>query len=135
MANENQLIELEQLVQAQVVKALESKKSLDNIPKVYTEDDLNDLEQRNLLFSKTHVFAKNQLVKWKKGLKNRKLPKENQPAVVIDVLSPPLISEAESGTPYFREPLDILLGFIDERDGDFLVFHYDSRRFEPYTIE
>jgi len=33
---------------------------------------------------------------------------------------------------YYRERLDILLGFPDE-DDEFCVLHYDSRRFEPYT--
>ena len=36
----------------------------------------------------------------------------------------------DSGSPYFREPLDIVLGFVDG-DGDFITYHFDSRRFAP----
>ena len=37
----------------------------------------------------------------------------------------------DASTPYYREPLDVVLGLTDE-DGDFLCFHFDSRRFEPF---
>jgi hypothetical protein len=81
----------------------------------------------------THTFQPRQLVKWKKGLKNKKLPKEGQPAIVLEVLTAPLDQvERDSGSPYFREPLDIVLGVIDE-DEDFMIFHFDKRRFEPYS--
>jgi len=29
------------------------------------------------------------------------------------------------------EPLDVLSGIL-HRDGNFLVYHFDSRRFQPY---
>jgi len=135
MANEDQLIQ--QLVQAELMKALELKSdAIVSEPKVYGERDIEDLKQLNALFSTKYVFEKNQIVRWKKGLQNRRLPAKNQPAIVMDVLHPPILSsEEQSGSPYFREPLDIVLGFIDESDGDFMAFHYDSRRFEPYLNE
>jgi hypothetical protein len=37
----------------------------------------------------------------------------------------------DAGSPFFQEPLDVVLGIID-RDGDFFCYHYDSRRFEPF---
>jgi len=81
-----------------------------------------------------HTFKKKQLVKWKEGLRNKKLPKDNEPAMVLEVLSEPLIQhETETGTPYFREPLDLVLAVLDE-DNDLVVFHYDSRRFEPFLV-
>ena len=130
MANEDKLIE--QFVQAQVAKALESK----TVIKDYTVEDINGLKELNELFLKKHDFKKGEIVKWKKHLKNRRLPTENQPAIVVDILYPPLLSnEEETGNTYFREPLDIILGFINESDGAFIVFHYDSRRFEPYNPE
>ena len=71
-------------------------------------------------------------MKWKEHLKNRKLPHKNQPAIVIERLAIPVIStDNESGSPYFLETLDIILGII-VGDGTFLTFYYDSRRFEPY---
>jgi hypothetical protein len=130
MANEDKLIE--RFVQDQVAKALESK----TVIKDYTVEDINGLKELNELFLKKYDFKKGQIVKWKKNLKNRRLPTENQPAIVVDILYPPLLSnEEETGNTYFREPLDIILGFINESDGAFIVFHYDSRRFEPYDPE
>lgn len=73
------------------------------------------------------------LVQWKPGMKNRKTPDYDEPMVVMDVLKQPIIDATfESGSVYYREPLDILLGFFDE-DGDFGVLHYDSHRFAPYA--
>jgi hypothetical protein len=84
-------------------------------------------------FHKAHQFTAGQLVTWKKGMKNRRSPDYGEPAIVIEVLTSPLINPGdESGTPYFREPLDIIIGTLDS-DGDLLCFHYDSRRFEPYA--
>ena len=40
------------------------------------------------------------------------------------------MDKQDSGTPYFNEPLDLILGLIDE-EGDFAIFYYDKRRFEP----
>ena len=83
--------------------------------------------------SKKYTFHKGDVVRWKTGLKNKKRPAENEPAIVVEVLVSALSdpSEKSAGSPYFREPLDIMLGVIDE-DGHFLTFYYDSRRFEPF---
>jgi len=111
------------------------KNDIDSLPddKCYSENDVNELKQRNESFLEKYNFEKKQILKWKKGLKNRTLPMENQPVIVVDILNPPLLStEKESGSTYFHEPLDIILGFIDEKHDDFIVFHYDSQRFEPY---
>ena len=102
-------------------------------PKSYSEDDVKELQTSYESFLQIYDFKNGQFVKWKKGLKNKKFPEDNQPAIVIEVWNEPTIdSESRSGTPYIREPLDIALGIID-RDGDFSIFHYDKRRFEPYS--
>lgn len=75
------------------------------------------------------------LATWKPGLKNRRFPAYGQPAIVVERLSAPLLDhETESGMTYYREPLDLLLGIL-YRDGDFLVYHFDSRRFQPYEAD
>jgi hypothetical protein len=81
-----------------------------------------------------HEFKVGVLVKWKEGLKNKKRPYSNQPAIVVQLLETPLINKfgEETGSPYYREPLDIVLGLFDD-DGEFLMFYYDKRRFEPYS--
>jgi len=72
------------------------------------------------------------LVEWKPGLQNKKKPRYGEPGIVVEVLGVPIHGETdESGSAYFREPLDLIVGFIEE-SGDFVVFHYDQRRFKPY---
>lgn len=69
---------------------------------------------------------------WKPGMKNRKVPAYGEPAIVLAVLPEPLIDDSfESGSVYFREQLDLILGFHDE-DEEFVALHYDARRFEAY---
>ncbi len=69
------------------------------------------------------------------GLKNRRVPRYGRPAVVVAVLDTPVRdSERESGSTYFREPLDWVLELIWDEDpnrGEFVTFHYDTRRVRP----
>jgi hypothetical protein len=98
----------------------------------YGEEYINQLQAACNNFLKKDAFQVGQLVKWKKNLKNRRLPYLNQPAIVVEILDKPAISnEEESGSPYFRENLDIILGILVD-DNTFLTFYYDSRRFEAY---
>lgn len=64
---------------------------------------------------KCYEFKSGDLVVWKKGLKNKVRPALNEPAIVMDVLTEPLKDEnkTSSGTPYFNEPLDLVLGLLD----------------------
>jgi hypothetical protein len=59
--------------------------------------------------------------------------------VVLEVLDAPIPdSETESGSTYFREPLSLVLGLFWDREpgrGDFVAFHFDGRRFEPWDPE
>lgn len=90
-----------------------------------------DLQRRNTNLGQKHTFKVGDIVRWKEGLKNRKVPNEKLPAIVVEVLDKPIYDEkAEVGSTYFREPLDIILGMIIK--GDLITFHYDSRRFEPF---
>ena len=74
-----------------------------------------------------------QIVRWKKGLKNRRFPRYDEPAVVVEILSKPVFDEEQkgAGSSYFQEPLELRLGILDPEDGDFVIFHFDRRRFEP----
>ena len=84
-------------------------------------------------FAVTHNFEPGSFVRWKPGLKNRKFPEYDQPAIVVKVLAIPLISEeTDSGSPYFQEPLDLVLGILDD-ENEFGSFYFDKRRFEPFV--
>jgi hypothetical protein len=100
--------------------------------KNYGEEYLSLLKSACKNYLRKESFEVGQFVKWKANLNNRKLPHKNQPAIVIAILDEPVIStDDESGSPYFLETLDIILGIIVD-DGSFLTFYYDSRRFEAY---
>ncbi|MCK5719178.1 MAG: hypothetical protein KAH84_04415 [Thiomargarita sp.] len=82
-----------------------------------------------------HSFKVGDLVKWKEGLKNKKLPNSEQPAIVVQLLKESLIDRVgeEAGSTYYREPLDMILGLFDD-DDEFLMFYYDKRRFELLMV-
>jgi len=77
------------------------------------------------------VFVPGQIVRWKNGMKNRKLPAYGEPVIIMEVLNPAVYPPDEdlAGSNYFREPLTLVLG-VHDSDGDFLAYHFDGRRFE-----
>lgn len=103
----------------------------------------NDRQQvllaRYRLFKRRHDFAPGDLVTWKPGLKHKRYPRYGQPAVVLEVLATPVLDpQNEAGATYFREPLDVVVGVLwDEGTdrGELIAFHFDSRRFQPWTEE
>jgi len=113
-----------------VLKIL-SQLKIEEKERIYNDEYIEQLKSTKQNFLKIHNFNEGDIVKWKIGLKNRKLPRKNQPAIVLEILTTPIYDDYSSGTPYFREPLDIALGIIDDGN-DFMVFYYDKRRFELY---
>lgn len=95
------------------------------------DEYVSNLQHLNTSIKQKHVFKLGDVVCWKAGLKNKKVPNYKLPAIVMEILENPIFDEkAEVGSPYFREPLDFILGVIIK--GELLTFHYDSRRFEPF---
>lgn len=107
------------------------------------DDDDDDDSTKDLCTRLTELYARltaprerelqaGDAVQWKKGLSNRKRPKDGEPAVVVETFygrrqtyDPSL----DTNTQYFREPLDIKIAFVD-KDGEFMTYFFDSRRFE-----
>jgi len=101
----------------------------------YDKNYIDELRLCHKSLSKKTDFREGQIVKWKKRMQNKKLPKKDQPAIVVAILDEPIFEDTvPAGSPYYREPIDIVLGLFHE-DGSFLAFHYDSRRFELYDLE
>lgn len=97
-----------------------------------SEERATELKLRYESLRTPNEFKPGQIVKWKVNLKNRRRPQYGEPAIVVEVLQKPVFAEeAEAATPYFREPLDLILGILDT-DNDFLCFHFDKRRFEAF---
>lgn len=66
------------------------------------------------------------IVRFKQGLKN----KRSDVGIVVELFDEPILDESPgAGSPYFREPLDMVIGTLDG-DGDLLAYHVDSRRYE-----
>jgi len=87
------------------------------------------LHERLEALSTRECFQPGDIVQWKAGLKNKRLPKADQLGVVVETLPSPITDDDKgSSGSYFMEPLDVKIGLIDE-DGDFVIFHFDSRRF------
>lgn len=92
--------------------------------------DLREMYER-LVEEPATTFKPGMLVRWKPGLRNKRWPQYNEAAIVVEVLSEPIQDDTkDAGFTYFREPLDVILGVRDP-DHDLLLFHFDSRRFEP----
>jgi len=113
---------------AEMLREQFRNRKIENVP-----EHISRLCTARDVFDKVYDFNPGDLVVWKKGLKNKIKPALNEPAIVMQILDTPLRDQEkqDSGTPYFNEPLDIGLGLVNE-EGDFAIFHYDKRRFEPY---
>lgn len=90
------------------------------------------LKEVSLRIAKVNKFKKGQLIRWKPNLKNRLYPEYGEPVIITSILDNPIYdpSEQSASNPYFREPLTLIVGRIV--DGDFVEYHVDGRRFEPF---
>lgn len=122
---------LEELISRQ--KEKQGRNEPNQRPVLTPEEMLLRLKRAFDVFQQQHELRAGQIVKWKPGLQNKRLPSYGDPAIVLEVLDDPVVDNSNTaGGPYFREKLDVVLGVIDP-DGDFLGFHFDSRRFEPWA--
>ncbi|WP_131824131.1 hypothetical protein [Mycobacteroides abscessus] len=77
-------------------------------------------------------LSEGQLIRWKQGLKNKRRPAYGEPAVVVNLLAEPIESSVDNpGSTYFREPLDMIIGVLDD-EKELAIYYVDRRRFEPY---
>ncbi len=100
-------------------------------PNAAKSSDISELKQKVSSFLKeSPKFEPGDVVRWKKGLKNRKYPKEGQSCIVIEEMKEDIIQDSRDfGSPYYREPLNLVLALLGD-DSDLVIFHYDKRRFE-----
>ena len=88
---------------------------------------MQTLKQAFETFNQKNTFKPGDIVKWKPGMKHKR---SEGPFIVVKVLDEPIVDAvSEAGSAYFREPLDLVLGSF--LNGDFVIFHYDSRRVQP----
>lgn len=106
---------------------------------VKNNEDVNAIKNQRLRLiemykrlNKKEKFKVGQVVKWKKGLHNRKRPFPDEPAIITKILNMPTFdpSEENSASQFFREPLNIVIAIWD--NGDFNELHVDGRRLELF---
>ncbi len=128
----SELDSIADILEKAIQRNLQKKDSNKDEEQSYGEEYISQLKASCSSLLKKEIFEIGQIVKWKEDLNNRTLPYKNQPAIVVSILDEPIISnEVNSGSPYFLETLDIIIGIITD-EGTFLTFYYDSRRFEAY---
>jgi len=81
-------------------------------------------------------FKVGDIVAWKPGLRNRRLPGYDDIAIVSGTIEAGRFGpEKSSGSPYFREPESVKVALIDEDDGEFVEFCMDKQRFRHVNEE
>ncbi len=92
---------------------------------------VRELKERLAKYNEKHEHQPGHLVQWKPGLKNRRIPEYDEPVIVVD-LHPGLIDTGkDSGSGYFNEAINLRIARLWE-DDDFIFFHVDGARFEPF---
>lgn len=117
-----------QQVLALVTRYLESQHALKAKP---APDAARTLRELLASYQKSHTFKVGDLVRWKKGLKTRVYPQGEDAAIVVEVLSTPLIDPAtDPAVPHFKNAYDLVCGVIFE--GNFYTYYFSSNRLELY---
>ena len=89
------------------------------------------LKQLSESYAKKYDFKVGDIIKWKRKLKNRKLPEYDEPIILLEILETPIYNiDEQMGSTYFNEKIDIKIGII--KDNSFLTFYLDSTRFEVF---
>ena len=88
-------------------------------------DHIERLRKRADALSKETDFTVGDIVIWKDGLKNKRVPNYGQPSIVLSLIDPPLIDKDDVTD---SESYNVQLGFIVDGD-EFLTFNYPSQRF------
>lgn len=89
---------------------------------------IEDLRECLAQLTEEESFSVGDIIRWRPLLRNRRGCYDDV-FIVVEVLDEPIIAkDDESGSTYYREPLDIVAGKFTY-GGDFITFHYDSRRF------
>ena len=115
----------------QIIKALLSRIGSERGERqiVDIEKHISNLKTYVEKYNEAVTFKVGDIVQWKEGLKNIRLPQYDEPCVVIEVLKEPIFDkEAPLASPYYGEKLDLKLGLLGD-NGEFFTFHYDKNRF------
>ena len=99
-----------------------------------TEEQRSQAQQLSAALAALHrpraePLAVGDIVRWKPGMRDCKVPKDAQQVVVMETFPAYYSDKKGACSTGFREPIDVRLAFLDE-DDDVRMFVFDSRRFE-----
>jgi len=94
----------------------------------YSAEDLRKAVQ---VLNERHEFSVGDIVQWKPGLRIKKHPGEGSPAIVVEILDPPVKATEEVDNFAYNEDLDLKLGVFFDEDS-FVTFLFPSARFMPW---
>ncbi|GAB32945.1 hypothetical protein [Gordonia otitidis] len=80
-------------------------------------------------FNSVEKFTTGDLIQWKPMMKNKRIPLDAVPAIVVDVIDPPHVTDFEGDR--LMEPLDLLIAVVDG-DKQFRLAEVSSRRFTAW---
>lgn len=83
-------------------------------------------------YQKKEELGVGDLIVWKPGMKDSKIPDYGEPIVILETLEPTR-RDGKIGTIYELQPKDIRCLVFKDTDGDLMDFVYDSRRFTKYV--
>lgn len=108
-------------------------------PKITEIGEASVLASMLAELSYKHEFRPGMIVRQKPQCAILNLYSDNGLAIVVSVLESPLVeTAADSSSPQYRQPMDMIIGSRATRDGlapKFILWHVDSRRFEPVNGE
>ena len=98
-----------------------------------TEEQRDRAEELTRFMTALHqpapALVPGDIVRWKPGMRDSKVPKDNQQVVVMETFPAYVSDKRGACATGFREPVDVRLAYLDE-DDDVRIFAFDSRRFE-----
>ena len=114
--------------ESNLIRLVHNNEKMPQDPAIYKADLLASAGQ---LFRPV-AFKIGDLVQWKQGLKNRSFPAFGEPAIITQLLDTAVYdpSETDSCSPFFREPLNIVIAVL--QDGNLRELHADGRRYELF---
>jgi len=95
---------------------------------------IDDLTKALALLNEKHEFKVGDFVVCKDPtMANKNDMGPDDIKIVVEVYDEPLFDHSQNaGSVYFHEPLDLVLGEF-QKEGIFICYHHDSRRFKPYV--
>ena len=86
------------------------------------------------LYREEYIFKPGDLVMWKPGLKDCRVPEYGEPVVVLEVAPGNISSCDDSHNRKYREPCDVRVGVYPD-GSTFVGFWMDGKRLQPYGAE